>query len=534
MILKRAVLYLLPLFVFTDCIRRDYYQTDARYQPGPAEKLAPAPAGHVWAAIAPQYRKGRLHEWIWGTHYRVLWATPVPVKVLDVRRVHGGLVAQDLGGGLQTTSLALKDREGRYFTLRTLDKDPSKALPKKLRNTFLGNIMRDQTSAGNPFGAFTLPPLTSAAGVYHTNPEMYYVPVGDNGLGNYSKFFAGKVVMLEEKFQGRESIVPAFGPATNLTDSEEMLKNRFKSNKYTVDQLAFARARLFDVLISDWDRHEGQWNWLEYQNKGTSQVTYKPLPKDRDQTFYQFDDGLLPWVVSQKFPAGKLKPFRHNVPDVEGLIYNSQFLDTRFLNELSAAQWVKMANDMKAALTDDLLARSLARMPDTIYQLEGKLILERLKTRVAALPGTATEFYKLLAKKVTVVGTDEKELFQVKRIDDQTTSVTVQSVPANDHEKPRNLYYRVFHHPETRELILHGLGEDDEFIVEGSVGQGLKILIYGGLGADKITDRSQVKKGRPKTQVFDTSRGNTLSLGEEGLDNTTPKVTVHAYDREGY
>ena len=534
MIFRRITIYFVLLLISCQCIPKSYFQEDARLKPDSTNKLSPAPEGHVWAVIAPQYRKSKVHEWIWGRHYRQVWATPVLVKVLDIRKLPGSLQPKELGGGLQTTSLTLKARNGRLFTLRTLDKDPSKALPPVLRKTFVATIMRDQTSAGNPYAAFTLPPLAKATGIFHTKPQMYYVPLQDNGLGPYSKHFAGKVVMVEEKFKDLESLIPVFGEAADVVDTREMLQNRFKSNRYRVDQLEFARARLFDVLIGDWDRHEGQWNWLEYPNPLTGQVTYKPLPKDRDQTYYRFDDGLIPWLLSRKVPARKIKPLRHNVPDVGGLSYNARFLDQRFLNEVSAGQWAQLAAQMKAALTDEVLTQSLALFPDTIYHLEGRQTLAWLKERVNQLPATATALYKLLAREVTIAATDDKEMFLVKRIDDFTTSVEVQTLPGKNKGKPRQLYYRVFNHQDTKKLTLHGLGEDDEFMVEGSVGQGIRINIYGGLGADKITDKSQVRKGAAKTFVFDTSRGNDLDLGENARNKTKPKVTVHAYDREGF
>ncbi|MGV3640956.1 MAG: hypothetical protein ACO1NZ_10585 [Adhaeribacter sp.] len=532
MTLKRVLLCLFISLIFTQCIRKHYFQDDARYEPKRGETLAPAPAGYVWAVIAPQYQKNKFHQWIWGTHYREVWAMPVQMKVLDIRQVKGGLRPVELGGGMQTTSLELNDPSGRVFTLRTLDKDPSKALPEKLQKTFVGNIMRDQTSAGNPYAAFTLPPLAQAAGIYHTNPELYYVPKEDNGLGKYSDLLGGKVVMLEEKYKGKESLIPAFGNASDLVDSEEMLRNRFASNKYRIDQLAFARARLFDVLIGDWDRHEGQWNWLEYKNDDTGEVTYKAVPKDRDQTFYRFDDGLMPWLVSRKWLVRKLRPFRHNIPDVEGLIYNARFLDERMLNEVSPAQWKKIGEDMKAALNDELLEKSLKRMPAPVYAVEGDITLARLKHRVSDLPETALEMSRILAKEVNLAGTDEKETFVVKRLDDLSTSVEILS-QEEENRKPRRLYYRVFTHPQTRQISLHGLGDDDEFLVSGEVAHGPDILIYGGLGADKITDKSRVKKGG-KTVVYDTSRGNELDLNKHTKNKTTPDVRVHAYDREGY
>lgn len=530
MILKRALLYFILFFSFSQCIRKDYFQDDARYEPAAREGLAPAPAGYVWAVIAPQYKKSKLHEWIWGSHYREVWATPVQVKVLDIRQVKGGLRPVELGGGMQTTSLELLDPKGRVYTLRTLDKDPSKALPPNLQKTFLGNIMRDQTSAGNPYAAFTLPPLAQAAGIFHTNPELYYIPKQDNGLGKYSDLLAGKVVMLEEKYKGKESLLPAFGTASDLVDSEEMLRNRFASNKYRIDQLAFARARLFDVLIGDWDRHEGQWNWLVYQNEATGLVHYKPVPKDRDQTFYRFDDGLMPWLVSRKWLVRKLRPFRHNIPDVEGLMYNARFIDERLLNEVTESQWRQIGSEMKAALTEELLVRSLHRMPDPVYTLEGEITLSRLKHRVGDLPETATEMYRILSRKVTVAGTDEKEQFLIRRKEDASTSVEVLSLE----EKPRRLYYRVFNNRETKVITLHGLGDDDEFLVEGEVASGPKIKIFGGLGADKITDKSKVKKSKGQTEIYDTRRGNTLDLNKHTRNKTTPDVRVHAFDREGY
>ena len=35
----------------------------------------------------------------------------------------------------------------------------------------------------------------------------------------------------------------------------------------SVDQQEFARARLFDMLVGDWDRHEGQWRWKEQKTE---------------------------------------------------------------------------------------------------------------------------------------------------------------------------------------------------------------------------------------------------------------------------
>jgi hypothetical protein len=53
--------------------------------------------------------------------------------------------------------------------------------------------------------------------------------------------------------------------------------------KYIVDENEYIKARLFDMLIGDWDRHYDQWRWAEYKKKAI--VIYKPIPRDRDRFF---------------------------------------------------------------------------------------------------------------------------------------------------------------------------------------------------------------------------------------------------------
>src|SRR5690606_19390978 len=139
-------------------------------------------------------------------HYRELWATPVQLPVFKMHEAQGGLTPVSMGGGFQTTSLTLKTDSGQIFVLRSLDKNPQKTLPPALRNTFLVNIIRDQTSAANPFAPLVLPRLSQAAGVFHTNPKFYYVSENDSSMGEHATRVNGKVMMLEEKYEGKKNL----------------------------------------------------------------------------------------------------------------------------------------------------------------------------------------------------------------------------------------------------------------------------------------------------------------------------------------
>ncbi|RYZ51233.1 MAG: hypothetical protein EOP49_12190, partial [Sphingobacteriales bacterium] len=87
-------------------------------------------------AIAPEYdRVGKLHRIFLGSHNRVLWATPVKLRVLHLSAEKGGLKIAQLGGGMQTKSLRLSDPTGQEWVLRTLQKYPDRKLPDNLKQT---------------------------------------------------------------------------------------------------------------------------------------------------------------------------------------------------------------------------------------------------------------------------------------------------------------------------------------------------------------------------------------------------------------
>jgi hypothetical protein len=276
-------LHALPLLLlfFAGCARENFFQSDARLP----TSTSTAPTDSALVTAGRHYVRGPIHNLLLGKHYRPVWATPVWVPVFDPgTAVRGGLEPGKLGGGFQSTSMTLVGAEGREYALRSIDKDPYKTLPKIFQKTFALNLVRDATSAANPFGSFVVAPLAEAAGVLHTTPRPFYVRSDESGLGKASELFQGKLVLLEEKFEDKASLTPAFGNATDLLESDNLLRDRFASPNHRVDQLAFARARLLDLWIGDWDRHEGQWSWAAYPGPN-ERIIYRPVPRPRPGFF---------------------------------------------------------------------------------------------------------------------------------------------------------------------------------------------------------------------------------------------------------
>ena len=474
----------------------------------------------ITVASGNYYKKNSLHEIIYGEHYRDLWALPVEMKVFNISEEKGGFKILKRGGNMQTLSLRLETEDGKKYVLRTIDKDQSKALPPKLKNKVLVYIIKDQTAALNPYGALIIPYLANAAGILHTNPELYFIPY-DTKLGEHADLFEGRVAILEE-FPD-ESWAKELGNAEDIISTEDLLAKRFASADALIDQKAFLKARLFDLWINDWDRHTDQWKWAEYTEDGKK--VYRPIPRDRDMAFYKFDTGLLPSLIVTINP--KFQTFDYDYGNIKGLIKNAKYIDRLALNGLTEAEFLTIANELKSDLTDSIIAYSVNQYPSEVFKKMGYETICKLKTRRNKLDKAAGEYYRLLFERVQIVGTDQQETFTVERLNNRDTKVTVED------QKGGIIFQHVYDNHITREISLVGLDGKDKFIVRGKADKGTLVKIFGGQHADEIIDESEVKGLTRKTKIYDTKNENIIQKSDETEDLTTNDTSVLNFDRKG-
>ncbi len=133
-----------------------------------------------------------------GENYRKEWSAPIVLKEFNIRKEKGGFTIESLGGGKQTKSLKLRDKQGNEWVLRSVEKDPEKALPENLRNTVAEHIVSDMISASHPYAPLVVPDLSRAVGVPTPDPEYFFVP-DDYAFGYYRPLFANTVCVLESR-----------------------------------------------------------------------------------------------------------------------------------------------------------------------------------------------------------------------------------------------------------------------------------------------------------------------------------------------
>ncbi|MEZ4883566.1 MAG: hypothetical protein R3E32_02425 [Chitinophagales bacterium] len=444
-----------------------------------------------------KYKRSKFGCLFFGKHYRKEWATPIKVPCLDITTAKGGLTPIKKGGGMQTKSLRFISKDSVEYTFRSIDKDIGGALKPVFQGTFVENFLQDGISSAHPYGFLVVPYLAEAVGIFHTTPTIYYLPATDY-LGEYRESFGDMLGMLEVRPDDDLSAFSRFGYSKNVVSTDKLFEKLHENQEDKVDAWMYARARLLDMLIGDWDRHQDQWRWAEFEKD--SYAIYRPVPRDRDQAFVQFE-GLLPWLTTRKWAMRKMKHFGGKVNDVKGMTMQAKDLDQSFLNEFSMDDWKLISDSVKQELTDSIIELAVRQLPEQIFNISGKEIIEKLKSRRNGLVDYAVKFYQILAKKAVLVGSNEQEWFEVERLDDKQTSLKMYAVDENG-KKGRILYERIFYSVETDEIHLYGLGGNDCFEVSGEVSKGINLFLSGGSGLDSFENNSIVRKGGNKLVVY--------------------------------
>lgn len=451
----------------------------------------------VSRAAGKQYVASPGKMFWWGKHYRREWATEVRFPVMNLDTAKGGLTPQKMGGGHETKTLRLTGGDGKEYVLRTIDKSLDVLVPDEFKGTFINEIVNDQISTAHPYGPVAIASLAEYLHIMHTNPVIVYVPAQPR-LGEFDTVFANKLCLLEERPSGKGWEHTALTDnADDIDNTEKLLEKVYKNTKNQVDQTAFLKIRLFDMIINDWDRHEDQWVWCAHEDSiGTR---YEPFGRDRDQAFSR-TDGVALWLISRPWALRPLQNMYYKVKDIKGQNFSARFMDNQFLNQLNKKDWEQMIDTVQAALPDSAMRAGVNAMPAQVNAISGDFLVKKLEQRRDHLPGYGMKYYRYLSKHVTITGSEKKEEFVFSLLDKDHLAVTGLS------EKRDTFYHRVFDHGETKQINVYGLDGDDRFVFNGHAKNKFLIRTIGGKGVDSFIVEDNI--GGRKIRAYDHTKNN--------------------------
>ncbi len=477
--------------------------------------------------------KGKLFNAFWGEHYRKYYSTKVEAPTVLLDTLFGGLTPIRTGGGHQSRSIRLVDKDGKEYIMRALKKSATQYFQEvafkdqyvhnQFENTYTEELLLDIYTIAHPYATFANATLSEAIGVYHTNPTLYYVPK-QNSLKEYNNAYGNELYMIEERPSDGHDEVKSFGFANKIINTEDFLQKLKKTDDNLLDESSYIRARLYDMAIGDWDRHEDQWRWAEF--KDGKKTIYRPIPRDRDQAFSSADGFALGALTRIIKDLSLMQVYKENMRSVKRFNMEPFPLDITIISDAELGEWVKQANYIQKHLTDDIIDEAFKQLPLEVQDETIEKIKTQFKGRIKNIENIAREYYDDIHKYAIVKGTDKDNWFDIQRKENGETSVIVYNIKKG--KKGSVIFKKNYHKKTTKEIWFYGLGDSDIFNVSGVKNGIIRLRLIGGQNNDLYT----IKNGK-KVIVYDfKSKKNTFKTNNTKMhliDNY--QLNTHAYKR---
>jgi len=494
----------------------------------PDTKLGKTTTTSVYTA--EETDKDGLYKALWGEHYRSLYSKKFEFPVLYLDTIPGNMKVLGAGGGHQSRSLGFIDDDGHEYTMRALKKSALQFLQTTvitnhyvedyLENTVAERYVQDFYTTAFPYGTFPAGKFMDELNIFHPNSELYYVPKQE-ALGVYNEEYGDELYMFEAHIGGENKDLPIFDGAEDILNSSDLLLEMQESKEAYVDEEIYIRARLLDMFLGDWDRHEGQYEWAEFEDE-EGKKRYLPIAKDRDQVFSK-TDGFILSLLRVGFPQIRaMEPFTETVKRPKWFNHAGYPLDKAVIRENNWNTWKEQAEYLQNTLTDEVIQEAFDVLPADIADDEYVMdIRSTLEVRRGNMMEIAREYYDYLVKFDIFLGTEDDDAFLITRKPDGVTEIELTN------EDGEVVAQKTYDSDETKEVWIYGLDGDDEFKIVGEGSSLVKLKVIGGEENDiydfQNTRKAKLYDYKSKDNTIKTSGANKMLVDSYDINNYDPK-----------
>ncbi|MGC6479727.1 MAG: metallophosphoesterase [Flavobacteriaceae bacterium] len=480
---------------------------------------------------AAETQKSRVYRMLWGERYREHFSTKITVPTVDLDTLYGGLKVRRRGGGMQSKSLRLITKDGKkQYVIRALRKQgvqflqnlafKDRYVARQFQQTAAEALIMDIFSGSHPYAPFVVGDLSEAIGVFHLRPKLYFIP-RQKALGDFNDNFGDELYMIEEHASDGHGELANFGFSNTVIDTDEVIEKIHSDEDYVIDEAAYIRARLLDMLIGDWDRHADQWRWLTFQEN--NKTVYRPLPRDRDQAFSIISDGLLLGAATALLPVSKhLRKYSSEI-NVKASNTAAFPLDKVFIQQADEDVWQAQALHIQKELTDRVIDQAFRNMPIEVQDQRIENIKADVRKRRENLQKTAKEYYERLQKYAVINGTHKDDYFAIERLANGLTKITAYRIKKG--QKADTIHQKIYRYPETKEVWIYGMDDTDEFQVNGDPRAKIKIRIVGG----PKEDHYDIQEGK-RIILYDHKTQKNICLNRNGRSVLSDHYSTRHFD----
>ncbi len=421
---------------------------------------------------------GGFYRWAWGgKHYSDLYYRPVTVKTASLDNLAGGL---SIAGQIpKLHALILENQQKQLYLLKPLGGSSSFLESKffqdvyereDFKGTYLNDFIREAYTVVHPYIFIAAERLAKAAQLGDSDPAIVYIAKGNecDTISDGSE--------LKDKLVGI-SRLPDIRESGVINDTDTLLEILHKDNFVKIDQQKYIKARLFDMLIGDWNKVSENWYWIP-STDGNFTI-YTPQSLERSHAFTKVDGGVFFKELLNMLGVGFITNYEGNLKDVRKFNKLSYPLDIAITQSCTAADWQQQAKELKSLLADDVIDLAFSKLPQEMQNKESDLIRKNLKQRKKNLERIALEYYKYTQKTPVLTGSDKSERFAIEQDEDKNLRIRI-----FDKQTNTLTFDKLYIEKYTEEIWLYGLGGDDDFEVDKKK-RNISLLLIGGKGKNE-------------------------------------------------
>ena len=467
--------------------------------------------------------KSGLYKWVWGDHYRSIYSKQINAPVLFLDDLSGNVKPISVGGGHQSRSLRLINDNENEYTLRALRKSAIRFLQNNVKEHYVGDIVdntiaerivMDYYTTAHPYAPFALNDLMDDVGILHVSPKIYYVPKQE-ALGVFNDEYGDELYMLEEHVGDENKEMEIFGAPNDILSSSNLREELLESKDARVDEAEYLKARIFDMLVGDWDRHDDQFRWAEFK-EGDDKKVYQVIPRDRDQAFSKYDGPIISLLKLGFPPFRAMQSFNSSIKNVKWFNTAGYAMDKMIIQNSNWEDWEKQVKFIQENLTDAKIESAFTNLPEDVKDQSITNIQKNLKIRRDNLMQVAKDYYVYLNKFHVITGTEKDDKFLITRKKGGVTDIQIS-------RKDQVVFENSYNSKDTKEIWIYGLDGDDEFKIEGKGNDLIKLKVLGGEEND-VYNFENAKKAK----LYDyKSKKNTI-------EKAGKKWLVDSYEINNY
>ena len=475
--------------------------------------------------------KSKFYSFLWGNRYRKYYSTPIAAKVVTLDTLLDGLTPIRKGGGTQSRTLRLKSKDGKQYVMRAMKKNAAQYIQasmfknqyvqKQFENTASEDLVKDVFTGAYPYAPFVVGKLSEAIKINKLNSKLYYIPKHE-ALGQFNDEFGDELYLFEEHPADGNLTIEDENFTGKIYSTYDVFKKIQENENQVVDEKEYIRARLFDMLIGDWDRHQDQWRWLEF--KENDKIIFKPLPRDRDQAFSVMSDGFILSAAVKLIPMAKLlRKYGDDLVDVKGFNIEPFPIDKAFIRHLNEEDWKEQVAFIQNNITNEVIDEAFSNIPSELNDETIANIKSTLKQRKNNLQEISKRYFNLVSKYSVVTGTNKKDYFTIKIFQNNDVEVTIQRKKKGVSDEP--YFTEIYKADVTKEIWLYGLDDDDVFETIG-ISNKIKIRIVGG----QNNDTYKVSNGK-NIVIYDyKTKKNDIILAKNATIKLSDSYDINTYD----